>query len=367
MALIATASCIMFSYWYSRYANHSDFPIFYNAASYLLHEDSRVSDIYDVWISLKYPLPEETNPGKFIYSPVALFLLAPLGYFEYYTAKTILMSIDMLCYIFSVYLILRYLDFSGRWFLYPFSLSLIWTPFFIDVVFVQINSILLLLLTLAICSIRNDKPLISGSLIGLAALFKIFPIGIAMLFGLRNWRVFASCLLVFVLALTIPGSFKWFAATRSINPISISPAYQFLGSISLSLFCLYSAIIGFVTALLIYVSKSDDYVKIASYSILAIFLAAPVFEYYHLTLLILPYLFLVKYLRTNFRIIYLFIFLISSSVICLGYFFGRLQLMEMQHIYYASMLLLWSTYTYIFISDHGHDREPIHVLAYRFR
>lgn len=356
VALLVFTTAVSFSYWHSRYTDFTDFPIFYNAISYFLHENKGLENIYDILVSHEYELPEKTNDGKFIYSPLALVLLSPLGYLEYYTAKTVLMSVNIMCYVLSIYLILKHLKLSGRWFVYPFFLSFIWAPFLIDVMMGQINSILLLLLILAVCSVENHKPVISGLLIGVAALFKFFPIGVAMTLGIKNWRVFISCFLFFVLSITaIPGAIKWFSAIQNIHPSSISPAYQFLGGAHKPiLFGVYSASIALITALLIYKTKNNGYLKIVSFSIPAIFLAAPVFEPYHLTLLIVSYLFLVNYARINFRLIYIVMPLISALAITFAFFIYNIASVEpvrIQNYYYFSILLLWLTYSHIFISD----------------
>lgn len=355
IALLVLITAVSFSYWYARYASSADFPIFYNATSYFLHEHKGISNIYDIWISDEYALPEKTNAGKFIYSPLALVLLSPLGYLEYYTAKTALMSVNIMCYVLSIYLILKHLKLSGGWYVYPFSLSLIWVPFLIDVMTGQINSILLLLLTLAVCSVVNHKPIISGLLIGVAALFKFFPIGIAMTLGIKNWRIFTSCFLLFVFSITVvPGAVKWFSAIQSIQPSLASPAHQLLITPTPILFWVYSASIALITALIIYKTKNNDYLKIVSFSIPAIFLAAPVIEPHHLTLLIVSYLFILNYARINFRLIYIVAPLISALVITFTFFLyiiPSLKVVSVQNFYYFSILLLWLTYCHIFISD----------------
>lgn len=365
IALMVIIIAICFSYWHSRYASSADFPIFYNATSYFLHEHKGIANIYDIWISDEYDLPEKTNAGKFIYSPLALVLFSPLGYLEYYTAKTVLMSINIICYALSIYIILKQLKLSERWFVYPFFLSFIWMPFLIDVMMGQINSILLLLLILAVYSVENHKPVISGLLIGVAALFKFFPIGIAMTLGIKNWRVFISCFLIFVLSFTVvPGAIKWFSAIQSIQPSLASPAYQLLVAYKPILFWAYSALIALITALLIYKTQNYDYLKIVSFSIPAIFLAAPVIESHHLTLLITSYLSIINYARINFRLMHAIPPLISALVITFVFFVYNNPSSELlrtlnlrtinliiQNCYYFSILLLWLTYSHIFISD----------------
>lgn len=352
ISLIIVITAISFSYWYSHYTNYTDFPVFYNASSYFLRENKDIANIYDLWIANEYNLPERTHDGKFIYSPLALVLISPLAYLEYYTAKTVLMSVNIICYVLSVYLILCQFNLSGRWFVYPFLLSLIWPAFLNNVMMGQVNSILLLLLILAVNCLKNSRPVSSGLLIGVAALFKIFPIGIAMTLGIKNWRVFISCFLLFIVSLIfVPGSIKWFSAIQSITPSSVSPAYHLLTSLNPSLFWIYSGLIALTTALLIYKTRVDNYLKVVSYTIPAIFLAAPVFESHHLTLLIVSYLFILIYVRSNFRLIYTIKPTISVLVIALSYFLPGLEMLGIHNLYYFSILLLWLLYSYIFISD----------------
>jgi hypothetical protein len=351
IALVLTIICVSFSYWYSRYVSYTDFPVLYNSASYYLKEKNALEDIYGIWISHTYHLPEDTNHGKFIYSPVGLVLLSPLGYFDYYNAKTILMSLNMLSYFSSIYLILKLLELPKRWFIYFFSLSVFWKPFWVDVMFGQINSILLLLITFAVYNLKNKNPLISGSLIGLAASFKLFPIGIAMTLGIRSFRVLLGCALFSILLLTLPGSIKWFSAIHDNQFIELSPAYQLLDTVNPNLGYIYSAIISLITALIIYKSRVYDPLKIVSYSIPAIFLAAPVIEYYHLTLLIISYFFLMNYAKNNNRLIHILIPLLSFFLITFGYFWDDLDLIVKREIYYISIFLLWLAYADIFSSD----------------
>jgi hypothetical protein len=296
-------------------------------------------------------LPEETNQGKFIYSPLGLILLSPLGYFEYYNAKTILMSLNMLSYVLSIYLISKLLELSKRWFIWLCSLSFFWKPFWVDVMFGQINSILLFIIVLAVYNLRNKNPLISGSLIGLAASFKLFPIGIAMTLGIRNFRVLLGCAIFSIFLLSLPGSIKWFSAIQDNHFIEISPAYQLLDKVNPYLGYIYSGTIAFITALIIYKSKIYDPLKIVSYSIPAIFLAAPVIEYYHLTLLIISYIFLMNYAKNNNRLIHILIPLLSFSIITFGYFWDTLDSIVKRELYYISIFFLWLAYTDIFSSE----------------
>lgn len=351
IALVFTIMCVAFTSWYSRAVSYTDFPILYNSASYFLKENNALEDIYDIWISHTYHLPEATHQGKFIYSPLALILLSPLGYLDYYTAKTVLMSLNIMCYVVSIFLILNYLKLSGRWFVYPFFLSFIWAPFLMDVMFGQINSILLLLITFAIYAIRNKSLLFSGSLIGIAASFKLFPIGIAMTLGIRSFRVLLGCALFSICLLTLPGALKWFTAIQNNPFIELSPAYLLLGQLNPHLGYLYSAIIGFITALVIYIFDVNEPLKIVSFSIPAIFLAAPVIEYYHLTLLIIPYFFLISYAKDNQKLINILIPLLSFSIISFTYFWNALDYITKREINYISIFLLWLVFANIFSSD----------------
>jgi hypothetical protein len=363
-ALIVIVLSVAFAYWESRHTNRSDFPVFYNAATYYLNKSGGISGIYDKWISLEYHLPEQANRGKFMHSPTALILLSPLGYLKYYTAKTVLASLSILSYLISVHLIITHLKLQGRWFTYSFFLSIIWPPFLIDIMFNQINAILLLLLVLAVCANKNGRSISCGLLIGIAAWFKLFPMGIAMALGIKNWRVVASCLLIFILPLMFPESIKWFSAMQTINPSSVSPAYHFLSSINPALFLIYSSAIVLVTAFIIFKEKAGDNLKIFAYSLPAIFLAAPAFELYHFTLLIISYLFLAKRINDNFTLLYFFTLFTTIIMICVGFIAGRMggeHLSEMQILYYFSILFLWLTYSYIFVTDYYKARLYIRV------
>jgi hypothetical protein len=118
----------------------------------------------------------------------------------------------------------------------------------------QVNGLLFLLVAMAILAVENDRPFFSGVLLAIASLFKLFPIIIAIILGIRNWRILAGCLAAIIISLLIPGSLKWLSLLSTVNPIDIpinfyTAAYQWLGSYSLLLFAFFSGSIGIITVL----------------------------------------------------------------------------------------------------------------------
>jgi Glycosyltransferase family 87 len=355
LAEIILIFSIAFSHWASLYTSYTDFPVFYNSAIYHSNHIGGISDIYDRWISLEYNLPEKTNPGKFIYSPAALIALSPLGHMEYFTAKTVLMSLDMLSYVLSVYLILARLKYRGWWFGCTLFLSILWPPFIADWMFGQINSILLLIIMMAICSEKRGRPMICGSLIGIAAWFKFFPIGIAMLLGIKNWRILASCAFVFIFTLLPGDALKWFSAMKTIEPTSISPALRIFEISNQYYFFIYSALIALATAAITLKIRSLDSLKIAAYAIPAIFLAAPAFEFYHLTLLIVSYLFFLKIAKDKLGLVFLCALILVPLMLCAGFMRGRVG-GDGQIFYYFSVFLIWFSYSYMFLLERSKEK-----------
>jgi len=269
-----------------------DFPVFYHAACIILDPNAANDTIYTFNgnENTAYPLPEVSNSVAYVYSMAAAYIMAPLAFLPYYWAKTTLIFLDLVAYMGAVVLILRNQSARGRYIFYPLMISLLWLPFLFDLFFAQINAILLLLVTSAVLFSSKNYRYIAGFLLGIASLFKLFPIAIALVLGIKNWRIAASCIGTIGISLLLPGSLEWFSALKRISTVGFSDIYKILAQIGPYWGWFYLIAIGTVTAFIAWYFRNNDYRHLASLAIPAAFLAAPVVEYYHLTLLTYAYL-----------------------------------------------------------------------------
>lgn len=336
------AFCIAISIFLSKYYTGTDFPFFYYVANTILDPNAKNEAIYSPNIHNKYGIPEEEirQENSFRYSILVACLLAPLAFLPYYAAKSVMIFLDIAAYITAVAIILRILKNSGRHFLYPLALSCLWIPFLNSIVHVQVNGLLLLLIATAILAVDNDRPFYSGMLIAIATLFKLFPIIIAIILGIRNWRILASCIAAMIISFLIPGSLEWLYLLSTVNPIDIpkdfyTAAYQWLAPYSLLIFAFYSGSIGIITAIVAFYSRNYDYLLLTSFGLLAAFIMMPVVEFHHLTLLILPYIYLFTSRGTQGWLTKGF--LISSAIIFSSSMSGPSDVIK-----YLMLFLLWA-------------------------
>jgi uncharacterized membrane protein len=85
------------------------------------------------------------------------------------------------------------------------ALSLIWVPFLFDQFWLQSNAIVFFFVAIGVLSASRSRPIISCILFAVPILFKIFPIYIAMVLGMKNWPIFVVCISIFVFTFIIPG------------------------------------------------------------------------------------------------------------------------------------------------------------------
>lgn len=313
-----------------------DFPVFYQAACIILDPNTANTTIYTFNGSENsiYLIPEASDSIAYIYSMAAAYIMAPLALMPYYWAKTTLIFLDLMAYIGAVVLVLRNHRAEGRLLFYPLMISLLWLPFLQDLTFAQINAMLLLLVTSAVLLASRKYALPAGILLGIASLFKLFPVAIALVLGLKNWRIAAACIGTIGMTLFIPGSLEWFPALKRISPVGFSDMYIMLAHFGPYWGWLYSAAVGAATALIAWYYREVDYRYLASLAIPAVFLAAPVVEYYHLTLLIFTYLNL--YFAVNKEKI--FVILTTLSAILVYY---NVTGVHISYVQYLGISIIW--------------------------
>lgn len=343
----------------SNYTYNTDFPSFYRAGKVVLDKDVPNTNVYEVdFVNNKYNIPEAFVHYRF--SVLIAYIMSPLALLPYYTAKAVMIAINLLAYGFSVIIILKLNKAKGRWYIYPLALSFLWMPFIHDIRFVQVNSLLLFLITLSVLFASKNRPYIGGAILGLAALFKVFPIAIAMVLGIKNWRIIASCAATFGLALLIPGTKEWFSSfayTPFLDKL-YSIIYLTIKQYGIIYYAVYVSIVGGLTALTDYRCREFDYLFLTALAIPATLLTMPVIEYFHLVLLIFTYT-VFLFLDTN--IYHKILAAISFVFVCLAGFFFPFSDWP-NYIIPFGLLLLWMSLVWhglsLNLNKHHKGAEP---------
>lgn len=268
--------------------NETDFPSFYRAAKTITDPDASISQIYITSDPYnKYNIPERFMYYR--YSIPATVLLSPLALLPYKQAKLLFILVDSLCYLSSVLIILKLLKTPSSLMLRLLFLSLLWPPLYYDLKQGQLNGAILFLITVACLTAIRNRIAVCGVLIGVAALFKIFPIAIAMVLGIKNWRIFAWSLLVFSTAFIFPDPWMQSLGNPPIDEIWHSLAIKILG---LKYFIVFSGTVAIVTAYTALRSRQLDYPPLFALGIAGMLMANPYHEYYYLTMLVFPLLYM---------------------------------------------------------------------------
>ena len=320
VVLMVLSVCFFISVFLSHHAN-TDFGLYYSTAKKILDSNTPNTSIYDIDTVDKYSIPEAIENAGFPYSMPAAYIMAPLALISYFKAKAAMIFINMLMYLSAITIALKMGRASGRWFAYPLALLCLWWPFIQNMRQGQVNGILLFLIALAVLAATKNRPTICGIFLAIAALFKLFPIAIAMMIGIKNWRIFASCLFVFVISFLIPGSPKWIEAISSYPRYykHYSFIYLWLKQFSLVWFWIYASTIAGFSALVAYRAKDANYPILTSFAIPAVFLTMPILEYPHFTLLPFSYAYLLVSAKRSNRLLITSIF-ISFIMISISFF-----------------------------------------------
>lgn len=296
IAAVALATSILVSALLSYKTYDTDFPCFYYVASTVLDPQASNEDIYRYTEDRenKYSIPEKKEiKDTLLYSVPAAYVLAPLALMPYYAAKATMIFVNLLAYLIAVAMILRLARASSREITWGMAISSLWLPFLHTVGYAQINGLILLLVASAVLVVTRGYWHLCGALIACAALFKLFPVAIALVFGLRSWRVLVGFFVVFAIAFLVPGSTKWVSTLSNFLTDDARYAtygtYLWLKEVNPVLVFLYPLIIVTMTALITLFAKDDDYPLLASFAIPAVLLAMPRLEYNHLTLLAFTY------------------------------------------------------------------------------
>ena len=335
--------CFYFSVFLAHYTRNTDFPIFYYASKTILDPNATYISVYDIDIGNKYSIPETTKIRAFIYSIPVAYIMAPLALMPYSKAKSAMIFINILMYLAAITIILRIGGASGRWFIYPLALSCLWPPFIQNMRLGQVNAILLFLVSVAVFAAIKNRPILCGIFLAIATLFKIFPLAIAMVLGIKNWRIFISCVVALGASFLIPGSLKWFHAFNNIYAGSYAPIYLWLKQFGLGWFWVYAALIAGFTAFIAYRTKDTDYPLLTSFAIPAVFLTMPIMEYYHLTLLTFSYSYIITTSKRSSRLLLTSV-IISFMLISTSFFFFKLLFLKI--VVSFGLFVFWAALAY---------------------
>lgn len=277
----------------------SDFGAYYYAANIILDPSIPNETVYNIDFFYDLPLKygSDEMPMPFNYSIAAAYLMSPLALIPYKKAKLVMNCLSLIIYLASVIIILHVGRASAERFLIGIALSLAWLPFIDNQYYINTNAILFFLISLAVLMADKKRPKLCGIMIAAASLFKIFPIAIAMVLGLKNWRIFITCVTSFILLIFISGSTEWFHAMTRFSPkytaaIRWTAAFRCFG---MPYFIFYVLFIAAVTAYISYRGRYLDYPLLVAFAVPAVFLTMPVFEYHHLTLLAFPFIYLIAF------------------------------------------------------------------------
>jgi hypothetical protein len=307
------AASIFVSAFLSRVTYNTDFPAFYSAAATILDPSASPQDVYHDDLDKRYPVPEKKEVKTlYIYSLPVAFLLAPLAWMPYYTAKAMMIFLNITTYLSAVAIILHLGNIPGRWIGWGMGLSCLWLPFIATLEHAQVNAFILLLVASAVLSATKNYPYLCGALLAIAALFKLFPLAIGLVLGIRNRRIFIGFTALFGASFLLPGSSVWISTIWKLGKTA-APLYVWLKTIHPVLVFIFPFLIGSMTALITVMTKDDDYPLLTAFAIPAVFLAMPLLGYFHLTLLVFSYGYVFS--SREFRNAFLKGFLILSALI----------------------------------------------------
>jgi hypothetical protein len=322
-----------------------DTSAFYYAANVVMDPQIPNEKAYDneMLYSISKDYGIDDQPMPFVYSIASAYIMSPIILMSYGTAKVVWNLLNIIMYLGSVIIILQMGKVSKLFLIGSLMLLLFWMPFVYSQIWLQSNALIIFLISLAVLAAVKDRPYTSGCLIGIASLFKIFPLAFALVLGLKNWRIGVTCVLLFIISFLIPGSTNWFFAIKEVHTLGESPFYTplyiLLSPNGSFWFYIYAFIIALVTATLAYCNRAADYLLLISFAIPAAFLVSPLVNYHHLTILALSY----AYVLTKIEILpRWFLVAISTSYLFINSMF-RLS----DNIYFlpamVGIMLLWGS------------------------
>jgi hypothetical protein len=166
-----------------------DFAAYYVAARVLnaqdaLYDDAHMTDAATVG-------SETVAFPRYIYPPFFAAMLRPIGALPFITASRIWFVFNLICLWVSIGLLSRLIGLSRRWAIVLGLIAPLLPPIYDTLLLGQVNLLLLLLITLALYLTSTPEPklwqeILAGFLLGIAALIKIYPIVIGLVYLLHR-------------------------------------------------------------------------------------------------------------------------------------------------------------------------------------
>ncbi len=143
------------------------------------------------------PLPNDVFPHPTPHPPPVAILALPLGLLDYQQAAAVWFIFEIVCVCIAVCLILSWLGIDVRLgTVLPGTLAIfLWTPFLEELVLGQLMVLLLVLLWLSWQTLRVERSLWGGVLLGMAVSLKLIGWPIVLFLALRkNWRAVSAAI-----------------------------------------------------------------------------------------------------------------------------------------------------------------------------
>lgn len=178
---------------------NSDFPNYY-VSSRLLLEGKDLENIYDDnWFQKKINDYGISEPGKFSpFPPPTAFIMIPQALLSPLSAKRVYILVNLLVLFFAVYLLSKISGFS---FINTLIIVLLSGAALVNnFLFGQFYLILLLFIVLGYLNLVKDKQIGSGVFWGIGAAVKYFPlIYVPVLFFKKKWKTLTSLIITVIL------------------------------------------------------------------------------------------------------------------------------------------------------------------------
>jgi hypothetical protein len=274
---------------------NSDFGSYWYAGNILRNHTLPITEIYDFARSCTGSLYGAFKPPvQFNYSIPVAYLFVPLTYLSYIPARIVLCTVLFCSYLLSVYLLLKRNQISGTRLYLVMAVSTLYVPFLFSQHWPATDPFLLLCTVIALVN-AEKKPCLAGVLIGVAALFKIYPLFIAVMLGIKNWRIALGAFLIFGAAFLIPGEMAWIhnllipgnVITRE-SPLAVVPVY----CQNHSYFYLFALCASITTIIALFKNRVKAYDVFVVLSIVTMFVIMPAYEYQHFVLMIIPFIYI---------------------------------------------------------------------------
>lgn len=284
----------LWSFQLSKTSVTRDFAAYYVAASIVVDPSLRDEDVYDPAVMEKAAIERglDVNPQKYLYSVPIAYLFSPLTLLSYEDAKLAFLLISLLSYFAANIIVLKIMQPTRKWLPFFAVVPWIWLPFVINQLWIQANSILLLLIALGVYFSSKKQDLPAGFMFGLAILMKVFPIILVLLIGIKNRRIFIASMATCSLFVVFPGSLTWIKALVHTSNPNYTPAALWLKNQGPFWMLAYQGMIFGLSALAVYRFRNRNFLLIAAFGIVTSLLISPVVGGYYYTLLMLCFSYL---------------------------------------------------------------------------